>query len=664
MEDRILPSELLRALRESLKATVFTTDDDRTFDPRSPALRKLVEAVLFSRKFVVTYYAVLAASLLAVGLLRWTKRLLPSRRASQSQSHTPASFESSSSTLRGDASSDDVEDFERRPLLGKYEDTHVRRRTLFLRLVSWANAARIYQPRPIPAVTAPANVLPANGTSAAIGLFIGVNIFYLLFHTTLSVPMLFAFADRAGLCFVMNLPVLYLLGAKSNQPVQFLTGWTYEGLNIFHRRLGEWMIALAAMHSFGMLGVWYTLLRPLHFPLSRFITGRVGLLGMFTFVSYLAIYISSIGWIRRLFYERFLVLHIVLQVTALIFLFFHHRNSRPYVLASFGIWALDRIVVRTCLSSQKSIATLEVAADQETVLLYCDIPIRARRWLSKVTIREGWLPSQHVFVTVPGMGYAKHRLQAHPFTIASPAPPVSHTGPWTLQLTIRAQDGFSRELLEYAKFHQHTEVLLDGPYGSTETLDATKKADRVCLVAGGSGIAVTYPLAWSLHVESWADSLLNRRTIYANGQLVKSSITSFRPLNSKHSHIWVRQDAGSDEWLTTFPRYDTIRGQSRMPMTSARNVEADGKVAADLVDAKFETGGVHGHRPDLRSELRAWVEDVSPTLLQTDTPTTKREKLVVVCSGPESLVRDVRNSVASLVHWGWNIDVHVEKFGW
>ncbi|KAK2073433.1 hypothetical protein P8C59_007718 [Phyllachora maydis] len=43
------------------------------------------------------------------------------------------------------------------------------------------------------------------------------------------------YADRAALVFVANLPLLYLLSAK-NQPVKFLTGRSYETLNLFHRR--------------------------------------------------------------------------------------------------------------------------------------------------------------------------------------------------------------------------------------------------------------------------------------------------------------------------------------------------------------------------------------------------------------------------------------------
>lgn len=669
METTLLPSEILEVVRLSLRATAYSHDTaytpngDETFDPRNPALRKLVEAVLFSRKFILTYYAVLGLALLAYAAVRWTRKVLDKRKTRKVELHSPASYESSSITLRGDASPPEDDNPERRPLLPKKDVTSNQSSTGILSsMVRHIRAVWMYQPKPRPAVTSPVNVVPANSTSVPVLLMLVVNVFYLLYHTELSIPMLFAFADRAGLCFVMNLPVLYLLGAKTNQPIQFLTGWTYEGLNIFHRRLGEWMTALAAIHGVGMFGVWYTLLRPLHFTLLRFVSNRVGLLGIFTLVAYFSIYISSIGWIRKLFYERFLLLHVTLQVAALVFLFFHHGNSRPYVLASLGIWMLDRIVLRNFVSSKKIIATLEVVPDQATVLLHCDVPIRKSRWWVKASIIDGWQASQHVFVTIPGIGFAKHRLQTHPFTIASPAPPANYIGLWQLQLVVRAQDGFSKELLDYAKFHQHTEVLIDGPYGSTDTLEAMRTADRVCLIAGGSGIAVTHPLAWNLHVETRDDAVLTRRTVYQNGLRVRSPINSYRNVEqSKHVHLWVRQDPRSDYWLSVSPLYDAVKPSSQRLLEVGQKGEE--LCAADLVTTRFETGGIHTCRPDMAAELAAWVEGDLGDILKS-VPSNINERHLVIVSGPDSLVRTVRNSAASLVRKGYSIDVHVEKFGW
>lgn len=227
-------------------------------------------------------------------------------------------------------------------------------------------------------------------------------------------------------------------------------------------------------------------------------------------------------------------------------------------------------------------------------------------------------------------------------------------GSWPLQLTIRAQDGFSRELLEFAKFHQHTEVFLDGPYGSLDALDATRSADRVYFVAGGSGIAVTYPLCWAVQVSDEQHVMASARTVYSNGARSGPNSLRYEELSTTErcAHLWVRQDAQSDSWISYFPYRRAIVHQNSFSPEEAD--EPASEPVVQLITSKFETGGVHSLRPDIAIELREWVERSS----------LKRQAIVVVVSGPDGLVRDVRNAAASLALAGYDIEVHVEKFGW
>ncbi len=88
-------------------------------------------------------------------------------------------------------------------------------------------------------------------------LFIGLNIFDALFRINFNIDELFVMAERFGLVFVANLPLLFILAAK-NQPLEFLTGRSYESMNIFHRRLGEDLCLQAFLHTSGMVAIWYT----------------------------------------------------------------------------------------------------------------------------------------------------------------------------------------------------------------------------------------------------------------------------------------------------------------------------------------------------------------------------------------------------------------------
>ncbi len=696
MDELFSSTELRAVLRFSLKATVVsrltdfgtTTADGPEFNPDNPGLRPLIEQILFSRRFILTYYAVTGAIIAIATACHLGNRLSRSRRRPRlpqgdldkrregegGQTHPSIQSDdassssivtSSSSTLQGTQSPPDQTSAkppidERTSLLSTKDEAPKPSQRIYHRL----QAFLMYQPAPIPAITSTSNVLPDNGTTLLILLFLGLNVFYLFHHMPLSIPMLFAFADRAGLCFVANLPILYILSAKNNQPIKWLTGWSYEGLNIFHRRLGEWMVILAMLHTIGMFGVWYTLLRPLHFTLLRFLSSKVILLGIFTFLSYIVIWATSTGIVRQFFYEYFLGLHISVQLAALVLLFFHHSGSKPYVLAALVIWAVDRVVLRMVVSRVQVPADLTITPDGETVLLFCSISIRNKTLSSfylQRNIHQGWQPGQHVFVTVPALGI-QHQLQTHPFTIASPAPPSRCTGTWPLQLTIRAKDGFSKDLLNFAKSQidpgTTVPIILDGPYGSNNTLSSLRHCDRQCLIAGGSGIAVTYPYAWTLNVHNEPQALVLRDVEEA---LVTTQRTippyTISLINADgFRHIWVRSEWNHSSWLRFWPKYGSMRIKGGCIQTSSEiSVNEDGTAIGNLLSYVKPTRDSGKGRPDLAWELREWVGGKK---------FREEESICVVVSGPDGMVRDVRNACAELVKEGWRIEVHVEKFGW
>ncbi|RMZ76465.1 hypothetical protein DV738_g4875, partial [Chaetothyriales sp. CBS 135597] len=501
------PPGIHNVLKLSLKssAQLLETLESRTPRLSDEHLEKIIKTIIWHRKFILSYYAVIAVVVLISGGLGVYQHV----KGKPNKAAAPASLESVTSTTstQGTTTPCGKHDSDTKngkndltaisaPLLPVETTRPTQRPRVFDRIKSFLT----YQPRPVAALTAPSNVLPDNGTSFLILFFLGVNLFYLFYKAPLSIDWIFVLADRAGLLIVVNLPILYLLAAKNNQPLKLLTGWSYEGLNLFHRRLGEWMVAISVLHLLGMIVVWYTVLRDRGINVGYFLRLPVVFFGFAAIISYWILYITSIGWFRRLYYETFLGLHILFQVGALGFVYFHYPTARSYVLATLLIWAVDRIVWRISLSARRFTTSLEVAPDGHTILMHCDVDLQRRLFGIRVGVHQGWLPGQHVFLTIPSMGF-KYRFQTHPFTIASPGPPPNAKGSWPLVLVIRSLDGFTLDLLEYARNHHHCEVIMEGPHGGTEALEAAHRADRVLFVAGGSGIAVTYPLAWDVRVE-------------------------------------------------------------------------------------------------------------------------------------------------------------------
>ncbi|KAI1642995.1 uncharacterized protein F4817DRAFT_351180 [Daldinia loculata] len=594
-------------------------------DPeRLEYLRDLIAYILDGRTIIYTYNIVLLIVLLIFTLLhinerireksKWRKLEQGSTRKTADDSEAANEAESSSSsTLQGSLSSQitlkAVEtDVERQPLLGS------RRRQS--PSVGWGNhvvkrlqSLLMYQPRPIPLIN---RTLPSNGTSLFVLAFLGLNAFYHFYQVPLDPKYFFAFADRAGIIFIVNLPLLYLLAAK-NQPLRFLTGHSYEALNIYHRRVGELMCFEAIVHFFGML-LWRLVLEPPWLRSGSFyayITHPLCLWGIGAWVSYELLYFTSLGSFRQRWYELFLASHVVLQVAALAFVYMHFFTSRPYVLASLAIFLLDRLVWRLWMKSANFTADLTVLDDDQTFLLSMDWDIptsKARGWLSSLgqSIRHGWRPADHVFISVPVLGRS-HSLQAHPFTIASAAPATDTTGSpshaW-LSLLVRVQSGFTSDLLNHARLNSRVAVRLDGPYGSQDPLNMLRSCENAVLVAGGSGIAVVFPMAWDL-----VTSHCGKRQVHL---------------------IWVIHSRAQRSWV---------------PEERIAELLKFG-VHVTIPEPTIEAG-----RPD----IPGYVADLTAA---------SEGRIGFVVSGPDGLNRTARNACADAVRLGADIQLRVEKFGW
>ncbi|KAL1650328.1 hypothetical protein SLS58_001144 [Diplodia intermedia] len=647
----------------------LASDDDtmsinEDFDPgnnpgQDPRFRRLVEAVLFSRRLLNTYNVVLLVVLLGFAVAQWGgvmqqayRRRAAARKgnagvagAREDTSHRgrvageSEASSSSSSTLEGTATPPDAHKHsrgkvpdERQPLLPR-NGVESQKPGLLSFTLHRVKAWLMSQPRPVPLIH---RQLPSNGESLAVLAFLGLNVFYLFFRMEFTAMDIFVFADRCGLLIAVNLPLLYLFAAK-NQPITWLTGYSYASLNIYHRRLGELLCLLALLHGLGMFTVWYGLLRPLGFSLSRFIFTRVVSFGLLTFFCYELIYVTSLRSFRARCYELFLALHVVLQTFALVFLFIHHSRSRIWVGVALLIFIADRLVYRLAIKSTYLRADLVILPDGQTVRLSSNWSIPSSTWTTSLwrrTIPHGWNAPDHVFVSVPALG-GLHALQAHPFSIATPAPSKPHVVPrlrhedagdgerhaW-LSLLVRAHSGFSRDLLRHAQTNSSTLVRLDGPYGSTHSLRLLRSADRAVVVAGGSGVAVAFPLLWTL-LNPAARPDLERQTRRLAGTTPKKVL-----------FVWVIRHHAHREWLPE-QRIEELR-----------------QWGADVrIEGPTETTG----RPDVGGIVAEWVkEDTGSGSSMTGT----------VVSGPDALNKDVRNACARLVGEGRAIKVIVEKFGW
>ena len=662
MKTSILPSEIQALLHYALHAPAqlsfsdksYHSTEDKNFNPEgSRGFQKLIDGIHFSKRFILSYQLVLVALLLVFTVIHWTSRLRAWRRRRERRLEMNKTIlgkgslinenlvvkgggiaeirstgsSSSSSTLGGDVEYPALErSDEQTPLLstgGKFKQNSTQRWKFYNRIKSWL----VYQPRPIPIVN---KTLPSNGTSLVITAFLGLQIFYALFNVPFSLSTLFVFADRTSLLFVANLPLLYLFAAK-NQPLKILTGYSYEALNIFHRRLGEVMCLLALLHSVGMIGVWYTILRPAGIMLINFLLIKMILLGIGAFIAYELIYFTSLSSFRQRWYELFLALHVFLQAAALVLVWFHHHGSRPYVGVALGIFLIDRLIYRMWIKIATLPASLEVMSDKQTVSLQVTVPLNKQSYFSTFTanITKGWNATSHIFLTIPSLS-PKHLFQAHPFTIASKAPSTSSSTEQkeqaNLTLLIRAQSGFSSDLLRHAQIHSTLPVRLDGPYGSHSALHTLHDSTHAILIAGGSGIAVTWPLVWSV-LDTFSSRSSSRKDLESHHPAALSSGSS--PI----TFYWIVRERSHISWLD--------KNEIQEVVERGVKVRIEGPTAEC------------GH-PDVQEFINEEVNALG----------AEAGRIGVVVSGPDGLNRGVRNACAGLIRRGMDVRVEVEKFGW
>jgi hypothetical protein len=611
-------------------------------ESRAEIIKKMIEGLHYTERAISHYQATLVGVVVVFSIWHGLDKYSSSRRATHISTRSEESLgcapksniwahhrvregsgsSGSSTTLIGNAyisgptkASQDADD--RSPLLSKYHT----KPTLWLRLRSFL----MYQPAPVPFFN---KSLPENATTLLILALFGINIFYTVIDIVWEVPLMLVFSDRASLIFAANLPWLYILGAK-NQPLRLLTGYSYEHLNVLHRRLGEWLCFVALLHSGSMFMVWYTFFRPDGRNLQWFLTEKTVYLGLITLFCYEVLYATSLASFRKWWYELFLGLHVGLQAGALGFLYFHHRGSKPYVRVALAIFLLDRIVFRLLAKSREFKASVKVMPDGNTLLLSGNWPITTRTqsmWTSLFSqnIHAGWAPAEHVFLTVPSLG-RKHNFQAHPFTIASAAPSEDQEHAW-FDLIIRALDGFTRDLLVHSQTHSSMTIRLDGPYGSSHAFDMLRSSDVAVAIVGGSGIAVAYPMLWAL-LQPNSKKNQTDADPEAAGASPPGSVR-------KVALIWIVHQSNHVQWL----------GQERLDELAALGLH----VISPLPTR--EAG-----RPDIAALVRGTIQDLS---------SGESRRVGVMVSGPDGMNRAARNCCAQMVGEGHAIDVAVEKFGW
>lgn len=208
-------------------------------------------------------------------------------------------------------------------------------------------------------------------------------------------------AHHAARLIYANLPLVIGLTSKNNL-VSYLTGFTYESLNIFHRWCARTIIALSLVHVIGRIYINDPPVNP---------RGRAYIVfGIIGFICFAYLALGSARKLRNAHYTFFITTHVSVFILLIISLWLHRAQMQGWLAAGLGLYVLDRIW-RT-----------------GRILLYHNykkIPLgnEDRAWVEaldkdiiKVTVRtrQKWVPGCHVFLHAPALSAG-----GHPFSSAS-----------------------------------------------------------------------------------------------------------------------------------------------------------------------------------------------------------------------------------------------------
>jgi predicted ferric reductase len=272
-------------------------------------------------------------------------------------------------------------------------------------------------------------------------------------------------ADRIAFC---NIAFLVFLALK-NTPLAFMTAHSYETLNPLHQVAGYTTMSTALVHLIVECLYFQRAKKPHELLEHEQIYGMIAACSMFV------IFLTTIG-MKKLRYEAFYIIHLTMFMLMMITVAMHRPDLADkeviVILVAASMWGSDRIIrgLRILYHSRGNEATIHPLPHGGTRIVLRRSPSRA-------------IPGTHCFLWLPTI----RKFETHPFTIVSTSP--------NLELVINAYDGFTSDLHTYAVKNpgKSLRASVDGPYGAIPDFAST--ADKVILIAGGSGASFTFGVA-------------------------------------------------------------------------------------------------------------------------------------------------------------------------
>ncbi|GIL63792.1 hypothetical protein Vafri_17790 [Volvox africanus] len=353
----------------------------------------------------------------------------------------------------------------------------------------------------------------------------------------------------------------------------------FPGMVKYHRWLGHGTLMMYSLHGIIYMALWTkdgTLSTNMQWSMNSYVNNVAGLISL---IAGWILWVTSIPYIRRRFFNLFYASHIGGTVVLMLFAFMHRKDIAPWVMPGIFLYLLD-VVLRTlqqAFNSTSITASASVGPGAPATAFLSPhgniltLTIKCDKSLS-------WSGLDIVFLNVPEISW----WQWHPFTLATSS---VAGGPETkMVLHIKTYNHWTQRLV--ARLATNTDSLklyVSGPYHGAHRKWITN-FDRHIFVAGGIGVT---PVLGMLQ-----DLIARRRVTEAN--------TDSKPVG-RVSLIWLSR---SRDELATMP-YDVLQEASKTgpdawldlqlylttPDQQQQQEEEDGRDPVTAQENAAQTGG-------------------------------------------------------------------------
>jgi ferric-chelate reductase len=423
-------------------------------------------------------------------------------------------------------------------------------------------------------------------------------------------------ADRTGIMAFGKIPLLILFAGRNNF-LLWLTGWSYATFLHFHKMLAYWMFLDAIIHSVAytiyVLGYYVEDLKETYFACGVAATVLGGV-----------IIGQSLYPFRKLSYEVFLVLHVILAIAFIIMCWYHCNilGWMEWLIAACCVWFFDRLVrvIRMAGFGFRQ-ASLTVVGDN-----LFKIEVEKPSWVSHT-------PGHYYYIYFAGWNF----WQNHPFTTVQEGN--------KLCTYVRVKTGMTKRIFNTLSQNggkMQWKVCYEGPYGG-DCAQKFKKYDDSLLIAGGSGVP----------------GVLDSATRVNTGKMVwvvqtLASVNAYRPLlENIHADldIFVTRESGTDRECSLGSLLDNNDLDDNSSSKDSSKELEDEKVVAFKTNTVAVT--VNYGRPDIQQMVTEYV---------TNSPSPN---VGILACGPPQLMDNLRHVISkNVTNWDKSIDFFDEFQIW